>query len=104
MKTAKMPDKNAAGSISPDRPQRSATVKTANPNADPKAAKFPKNAAPPWVLSCTIIPIPAIANNIASQVAFLTFSRKKIQPSIAAMKGAEANKSIAFATEVDCIP
>ena len=45
-----------------------------------------------------------MANNIANKVALRTLSRKKIQPSIAAMKGAEANKSIALATEVDCIP
>ena len=46
IKIAKIPDKNTAGSISPDRPQRNATVKTANPNADPNAAKFPKSAEP----------------------------------------------------------
>ena len=46
IKIAKIQDKNTAGSISPDRPQRNATVKTANPHADPNAAKFPKRAEP----------------------------------------------------------
>ena len=48
--------------------------------------------------------MPSIANNIEIHVAFLTFSLKNNQPSIAAMKGAQANKSIAVATDVDCIP
>ena len=46
IKIAKIPDKSTAGSISTERPQRNATVKTANPNADPNAAKLPKSADP----------------------------------------------------------
>ena len=59
MTIAKRPDKKTAGSISPVRPHRSATVKTAKPNADPSAARLPLRATSPD-LSATMIAIPPI--------------------------------------------
>ena len=96
---AKRPDRNTAGSISPVRPQRNATVKIAKPKADPSAAKLPLIATLPD-LSATMTAIPAIAMTIAIQVARRTRSRRITHPSTAAINGAVANKSMAFATEV----
>ncbi len=99
MTIAKRPDRKTAGSISPVRPHRNATVKTAKPNAEPSAARLPLSTTPPD-LSATMIAIPPIATAIAAHVAARTGSRKTIHPSTAAINGAVANSSMAFATEV----
>lgn len=92
-------DRKTDGSISPNFPHRSATEKTANPKADPKAARLPFRATPPD-LSATMIAIPAMATAMATQVAARIGSRKTIHPRTAAIKGAVANRSMAFATDV----
>jgi hypothetical protein len=99
---AKTPDRKTEGSISPERPQRSATVKTAKPNAEPSAARLPFRTTLPD-LSATMMAMPAIATAMAIHVATRTGSRRTSQPRTAAMNGAVAKSSIAFATEVTWI-
>ena len=96
---ANSPDKKTAGSISPVLPHRKATVKTANPKADPIAAKVP-SVEPSALWPETIIEMAMIATNIAIQVAGRTRSRRKIQPRIAVIKGAVAKSSSALATGI----
>ena len=76
MMTAKRPDKNTAGSISPDFPQRSATVNTENPKAEPSAAIVPPSV-PLEVCPETMIVMAIIATMIANHVAERTRSCKK---------------------------
>ena len=96
---ANKPDKNTAGSISPDLPKRSATVNTENPKAEPSAAIVPPSV-PLEVCPETMIAIAIIATKIANHVAERTRSCKKIQPKIAVIKGAVAKSRSAFATGI----
>ena len=93
------PDKNTAGSLSPDLPHRKATVKTAKPKADPSAEILPLSTLAPD-LSASMMEIPTTAITMDIQVAIRTFSLRQIHPRTAAINGVVAKRSIAFATEV----
>ncbi len=74
-------------------------VKMANPSAENSAAALPV-IRPSEIPSMTMMATPSIAIKVAIQVALRTFSLSSTQPSIAAKKGADANKNIALATVV----
>ena len=84
---ANKPDNKIEGIISADFPHRKATVKMANPRADPNPARVPIKA-PPSVCPITIIAMPILATKIATPVLRLTTSFRNIQPKIAARNGA----------------
>ena len=96
---AKQPDKNTDGSISSFFPHLNATEKMAKPIAEPNAAKLPvSEKCVDW--SANMYAIPPIATIIAYHVVVRTCSPRIKYPRTAAINGAVANSSIAFATEV----
>ena len=96
---ANKPERNTAGSISPDFPHLSAMVNTENPNADPRAAREPVRA-PRDVCSETMIAMALTATIIAIHVVDLTRSFKIILPRTAVMNGAAAKSKSALATGI----
>ena len=98
---AKRPARKTVGNMSSNFFQRREIVKTAKPSADINAATLPI-IRPIEIPSQTMMTIPTNAAIMDIHVAFRTCSLSTNQPRIAAKKGAEANKNIAFATDVVC--